>query len=222
MARDHALRSDELGGDRGLSRAHREMVPDRQHRDLGGIDAPDQRHVAEDVRVAREVDRREIGCFDDEAAGLPGVGALVRRGVVGMRERDVRPEQVDAAPLVDRLRHVRADLLAEKPSELDLGDHGAGERAGQADGVTDVVGMPVRKEDRVEAIRLELGDGAGRVSCQERVDIDPGPGGKVEAERRVSEPGDRWSHPWQVMRRARGRPCRPGRSAAARRRTSRS
>ena len=92
-----------------------------------------------------------------------------------MRERDARPEQVDAAPLVDGLRHVRADLLAEKPSELDLGDHGAGERAGQADGVADVVAMPVCNEDRVDAIRLELGGGAGRDSRQERVDVDPGP-----------------------------------------------
>ena len=83
------------------------------------------------------------------------------------------PEQVDAAALVERLRHVRPDLLAEEPAKLDLRDHGAGERPRQRDGVADVVAVAVREEDRVDALRLELRGGAGRVARQERIDVDP-------------------------------------------------
>ena len=76
--------------------------------------------------------------------------------MVRVGQRHARAEQVAAAALVERLRHVGADLLCEEPAELDLGDHGAGERARELDGVADVVVVAVRDEDRVDAIRLEL------------------------------------------------------------------
>ena len=66
------------------------------------------------------------------------------------------PSRSTPPPLLMRLRHVGADLLAEEAAELDLSDHRAGERAGQLDGVADVVGVAVRDEDRIDALRLEL------------------------------------------------------------------
>ena len=56
MARDAANDAEELERDGGLARSHREVVADRQDGDVGRVDPPDQGHVAEDVRVAREVD----------------------------------------------------------------------------------------------------------------------------------------------------------------------
>ena len=90
-----------------------------------------------------------------------------------MRQRHARPEQVDAAALVERLAHVDADLVAEEAAELDLRDHGAGERLRQPHGVADVVVVAVGDEDRVDALRLELRGGAGRVAGQEGIDVDP-------------------------------------------------
>ena len=111
VARDDARRADELGRDRRLPRPHREVVADRQDRDVGRVDPPDQGHVAEDVRVAGEVQRRQrpasrrrtrttrrcrSRCSDDEWFAWVSV------------TRDA--EQVDAAALVERLRHVGPDL----------------------------------------------------------------------------------------------------------------
>ena len=60
--------------------------------------------------------------------------------------------------------------------------------------ISDVIEVAVCDQNRVDPIRFELVGGAGRIARQERVDIDAVPGGKVEAERCVSEPGERASH----------------------------
>ena len=56
------------------------------------------------------------------------------------------------------LTHVLADLGADDPAELDLGDDGQGD-AGEPDGIADVVVVAVREENRVDAHRLELRGG---------------------------------------------------------------
>ena len=83
-------------------------------------------------------------------------------------------------------------------AELDLSDHRAGESARQPDRVAHVVVVAVRDEDRVDAFRLELRGGARGIAGQERIDVDPVARGRVEAERRMPEPGDRSSHRAQV------------------------
>ena len=71
--------AEQLERDRGLLRAHRVVVADREHRELRLVDPRDQGHVAEDVRVACEVQREAILERDDEAAGLAGVRPVARR-----------------------------------------------------------------------------------------------------------------------------------------------
>jgi hypothetical protein len=46
------------------------VVADRQDGDVGLVDAPDQLHVAEDARVAGEVDLRPVLERHDDAARL--------------------------------------------------------------------------------------------------------------------------------------------------------
>ena len=65
-----ALRAEQLDRDGGLARAHRVVVADRQDRDVGLVDAADQLHVAEDARVAGEVERLAVLGLDDDARRL--------------------------------------------------------------------------------------------------------------------------------------------------------
>ena len=162
VARDTRRRADELGGHGRLARAHREVVADREHGDVGGVDPADQRHVAEDVRVAGEVERRRRPASrprsrttrrcrrrrsDDEWFACVSV------------TRD--PSRSTPPPLLSDCAHVRRRSPPPRSAaQLDLRDHGAGERAREPDRVADVVGVAVGDEDRVDALRLELGRGA--------------------------------------------------------------
>jgi hypothetical protein len=65
---------------------------------------------------------------------------------------------------------------------------------GQLDGVSDVVVMSVRERDHVDALRLLLGSGALRIAVQERVDVDAFAAGRLDAERRVTQPGEGSAH----------------------------
>ncbi len=80
-------------------------------------------------------------------------------------------------------------LAGEPEAQLYLGDHGTGEGLRQPHGVADVVVVTVCDEDRVDAVRLELGGGAARVPGQEGVDVDALARRRVDAERGVAEPG---------------------------------
>ena len=71
MAGDAALDAEQLECDSGFLRAHRVVVADRQDGDVGLVDAADQLHVAEDARVAGEVDLRSVLERDDDPAGSP-------------------------------------------------------------------------------------------------------------------------------------------------------
>ena len=96
VARHAARVAEQLERDRGLARAHREPVADRQHRDVGRVDARDQGHVAEDARVAGEVDRLAVLEPHDDPAGLAGVALAVgARRVERVDERE--PDPVDLA-----------------------------------------------------------------------------------------------------------------------------
>ena len=64
--------------------------------------------------------------------------------------------------------------------------------------------MPMRQEDGVTAFRLELRLGAARVPVQARVDVDPLPAWRVDAERRVPEPRELSSHAGQSSPRDEG------------------
>jgi hypothetical protein len=76
------------------------VVADRQDSDVGRVDAPDQGHVAEDVRVAREVDPEPVLELEHDAARLARVAAVGRaRGVVGVGERDLTPSTATVPPL---------------------------------------------------------------------------------------------------------------------------
>ena len=198
MARDHARSAEKLGRNGRLARAHREVVADRKHRDIRCVDATDQSHVTEDVGIAGEVEGGHPRELDDESARLARVGALVGRRVVRMGQRHARAQQVDAAALVDGLPHVLADLRSEHATQLDLGDHGTRERAGEPDGVADVVVVAVRDQNPVDSLRLELGCRARRVARQPRIDIDPVAPRRVEAEGGMAEPGDRSRHGAQI------------------------
>ena len=86
-------------------------------------------------------------------------------------------------------------LHLQPVGELDRRNHRAGVLLRQLDGVADVVAVAVRERDHVDALRLELGLRTLRVSVEEGVDVDALPAGCVEAERRVTEPGQgRFGH----------------------------
>src|SRR5207247_4774023 len=124
VAWDTARLAEELERDRRLLWAHREPVADREHRDVGFVDAGDQLHVSEDARVTGEVERLAVLELDDDAARLAGVRAVVRaRRVKRVHEREADSVDLLGSALVEarQLADARA-LFAEPPLDLDLGD----------------------------------------------------------------------------------------------------
>ena len=115
---DDARGADELGRDRRLLGAHRVVVADREDRDVGGVEPPDQRHVAEDVRVARDVDRRAVVRPQHEAARLAEVDVRPRPLEEWLASvsviRDVAER--DRAALVRRLAGVVGEALCRRAS----------------------------------------------------------------------------------------------------------
>ena len=68
--RENVADAQEVDGDRGGSRVHREMAADRQHRQVRRVELANEPHVAEDRRIARVVDAIPVLELDDEAHRL--------------------------------------------------------------------------------------------------------------------------------------------------------
>jgi hypothetical protein len=192
VARDAALRAEQLEGDSRLVCSHGEVVADRQDDEIGLVEARDQGHVPEDARVAGEVDPEAALEPEHDPARLAGVRSVRgARRVEGVRQRHLHAVDVDRAALVDRVPRVLGDTLAGEPaSQLDLRDDGAGVPLRERDGVADVVAVAVREQDQVDALGLLLRLGAARVPREERVDVDALAARGVDAERGVPEPGE--------------------------------
>ena len=112
-----------------------------------------------------------------------------------VRERELDSRGLDGAALV-RVEDVLEPLLALQPvGHLDRRDDGAAVLLRELDGVAEVVAVAVRERDHVDPLGLELRLRALRVPVQEGVDVDALPVGSVEAEGRVTEPGQgRFGH----------------------------
>src|ERR1044072_9752440 len=94
--------------------------------DLGRVDAADQLHVAEDARVAREVDRRAVRERQHEPRALADVGAVGRSvRVERVREREAHPTGLDGAALVraqvGNLHALLAEPFVQLQQRHDLG-----------------------------------------------------------------------------------------------------
>ncbi len=104
------------------------------------------------------------------------------------------------------MSHVLPDALAGEPSaELDDCDDRAPEPLVDRDRVTDVVAVTMGQRDQVTPLGRELRLGALRVSVQEWIDVDPLPAGRVDAERRVPQPGQFRRHDRNLENRDHGR-----------------
>ena len=209
MARNAARVAEQLERDRGLRRPHREEVADRQHCNVGLVDARDQRHVAERAGVAREVQGLATLEPDHDPAGLSGVTLTVgARGVEGVDEREADPVDLARAALVEPGHVVERGALACEPAlQLDLGNDGdAGEGLGELDRVAHVIAVPMCDRDHVHVLGVDLVRGRLRVAVQERVDVDPLAVIALDPKRRVPEPGQR-RHAKRI--RSRGQAERP-------------
>ena len=71
--RHHLAHAEQLARLRRRRRIHRVVIADRQERDLRRVELADQPHVAEERRVAGEVDRAAVFQADHEARGEPDV-----------------------------------------------------------------------------------------------------------------------------------------------------
>ena len=97
-----SVRPEQLERDPGLARVHREVPADREHGHLGRVDAPISCHVAEDARVAGEVDRRAVLKPDDDPGGLAEVVAVVRElEWKAFVERELDPAASTVPPLFE-------------------------------------------------------------------------------------------------------------------------
>ena len=196
VARDAAVDAEEFERDGRLARIHREVAADRQDRDVGRVEARDQLHVAEDARVAGEVQLRPVLDLDHEARRLaeghdaPIVEDAAR--VPGVDERDLDAGGLERPALVARLRVVLGEASDREPvANLDERDHRALEALCQLEGVAEVVAVPVREGDQVDALRRLLALGALRVAAEPGVDVDALAPGRVDPESRMSEPRNR-------------------------------
>ena len=182
--RGHAAAdAEQLERHGGLAWAHREVVADRQDRDVRLVDAPDQLHVAEDARVAREVELRPVLDLDHEACRLAEIGAVVRaRRMLRVGERDLDSVGLHCAALVRRVRDVLGEPLPGKPvSDLDDRDDVGIVLLREVEGAAHMVGVTMCDSDQVDPLGLLLSVRALRV-LEPGVDIDALSAWCVEAE----------------------------------------
>src|SRR5581483_6916294 len=195
MARHAALDAEQLERECRLAWIHRVVAADREDGDVRLVQPGDELHVAEDARVAGEVDPGAVHP-DDDAARLSHVLEVVVRGrVVRVREREGHTVDVDRAALV-RVADVLELVLDLQPvGELDGRDDGRAVLLRDLDGVAEMVAVRVRERDDVGALWFLLVLRALRVAVQERVDVDALAARRVDAEGRMPEPGEcRVSH----------------------------
>src|SRR5581483_10726091 len=125
VARNAALRADELECECGFFGSHREVVADGQNDDVRAVQLPDQRHVAENARITCEVDGDTALEPHDDAASLPEVASVCgTRRMERVCQRE--PDAVDllAATLVDSWQLAdRGTLLPEPRFQFHLGDN---------------------------------------------------------------------------------------------------
>ena len=111
--------------------------------------------------------------------------------MVRVGQRHAHVEQVGAAALVERLRHVGADLLAEQAAQLDLGDQRAGEAC-----VASAAASPTWSSwpwvTRTASTRSGSSSEAGQrgVAVEPGIDVDAVARRRVETEGGVAEPGE--------------------------------
>jgi hypothetical protein len=157
---------------------------DRQHRDVRRVDAPDQLHVAEDARVAGEVDLLAVLELHDDACGLAEVVAVVGRArVESVHERELDPFGLDRPAFVRARYVVRLRAFVLEPAlELDHRHdrHGAVLLA-EIDHRADMVPVPVRRRNHIATVGILLRVGALRV-VEPGIDVDTLAAGRIQAE----------------------------------------
>jgi hypothetical protein len=157
---------------------------------IGRIALADQRHVAEDARVAGDVDALPGLELDHEADGIAAVGAVRQcAGVEGLRHRDLEAVRLDGAAGVHADR-IRRPLLAKPVGDLVLGDRRRVAALGDRCGIGDVVGVSVRHEHDVGR-GLVRRRGARRIAGQPGIDQHVDAAGRLDVPGRMTKPGDR-------------------------------
>ncbi len=200
VARDAAADAEELERDGRLLRPHRVVVADRQDGDVRLVDPPDQLHVAEDARVAGEVELRPVLHLDDEPGGLARVRARPEQLLECLASVSVilMPSPLDRAALVGRLGRpsgARASLAGEPARAAPPGrSPGSSNRCASSTVSPTWSSWPWVSAIRSIALGLLLALGALRVP-EPRIDVDALAARRVDAEARVPEPGDRRVRP---------------------------
>src|SRR5438045_1848485 len=108
--------------------------------------------------------------------------------MVRVRHREPHVVDCDGAALV-RVEDVLCALTAEPAGDLDGGNNGRAVRLRERESVADMVAVPVRDRDYVDALGRLLVLGALRIAVEEGIDVDA-LAARIEAERGVSEPSE--------------------------------
>jgi len=168
------------------------VVADRQDGDIGLVEPPDQLHVAEHAGVAGGVDAQAVLELHDDAGWLADVRAVRGRArVERVREGEAQAVDLARAALAHAAgRSFRVALLLEPGRELEDGHERRLVLLSDRRRVGDVVEVPVRDDDHVRAFDRFLAVRALRV-LEPRVEVDALAAGTVDAEGRMSEPGQR-------------------------------
>src|SRR4029077_11786124 len=137
----------------------------------------DQRHVPEDIRVAREIDREAVFELDHHPAGFTAVHDLraIRdpTRVLGVDEGDLDPPDIDRAALVAADQGLALDAFGSQPArDLEVADDFGLGRFGNLERVVDVVEVAVRDEHEIALVDLLQGFGRHRVAHDPGVDDD--------------------------------------------------
>src|SRR5215467_10370491 len=188
--RDHGLHAEQLHRLCGPPGTHRVEVAHRQEGNLGLVQLFDERHVAEHVGIAREVDLEAVFELDDVAHWFPGRGT-VRRGreVFGVHHREADPVDLHGAALAEG-DHILDALLGQPGADLERGQHLRVGRLGYLHRVRHVVAVAVSDQHDVKAVdRLEV-IGRNRVGRHPRVDQHVLATGGADLPRAVPNPGE--------------------------------
>ena len=173
MHRHDGLDAEQLDGLGRPLRTHRVPAADGQEGDVEAAELRDQRHVAENVGVAGEVDGESVLELDHEPARVTAVDDRAVLGdaarVLGVDQRDLDAVHLDGSALVGAHDLVRVEAFrAEPDADLVVADDGGLGAARDLERVVDVVEVAVRDQHQVARV-----DGLQRLRrC--RIAHDPG------------------------------------------------
>jgi hypothetical protein len=190
---DYGLRLQQIAGVRRFPGRHHKAVTDGKQGDLRRVQFTNDRHIAEHGSVACVINLQATGEFDYIPASLAAVHNLIAvgdsAGVIGVNHGDFNIAHGLRSAFVHGSSSLGAFFL-HPATEFEDPHHDRIVLLYDLDRVPDVVKVTVRAEQNVDLLDSLVGLGTHGIAHDPGVDDDGLTAGGLDAERRVSQPGE--------------------------------